>query len=84
MKDTDKVYNVKVMELQEKFVLRVPKGVEINQEILENSWYLDEYKNKEYISISFSEVDKQLWMEHEHPVLEKDGDITFDDDDYCE
>jgi len=84
MKDTDRVYNVKVMELQEEFVLRVPKGVEINKEILENSWYLDEYKNKEYISISFSEVDKELMSEEDFPSLDKEGTITFDDDDYCE
>jgi hypothetical protein len=36
-------------------------------------------KNKEDVSISFSEVEKELLVEHEHPVLEKDGDITFDD-----
>ena len=78
MKNTDKVYKVKVMELQEEFVLRVPIGVEINEEILGNSWYLDEYKNKEYISISFSEVDKEHWVKNKHPILEKDGDITFD------
>ena len=78
MKDTDKVYKVRVMKLEEEDILRVPNGVEINKEILEDSWYLDEYKNKEYISISFSEVDKELWVEHKHPILEKDGDITFD------
>lgn len=76
----DKYYKVKVMELQEQFVLRVPIGVEINEEILENSWYLDEYKNKEDISISFSEVDKELCVEYDLPLLEKDGDITFDYD----
>lgn len=78
MKNTDKVYKVKVTTLEEEFILQVPKGVEINQDILENSWYLDEYKNQEYVNVSFSEVDKELWVEHEHPLLENDGTITFD------
>jgi len=78
MKDTDKVYKVKVTTLEEEFILRVPKGVEINQEILDNSCYLEEWKNQKYVNVSFSEVDKEFWVEHEHPLLENDGDITFD------
>ena len=35
MKDTDKVYNVKVIpDIEDNILLRVPKGVEINEEIL--------------------------------------------------
>jgi hypothetical protein len=83
-KNKDQVYKVKVIKLQEEFILQVPKGVEMNQEILENSSYLDEYKNKEDVSISFSKVDKKLWLEDKHPSLDRDGTITFDDDDYCE
>ena len=78
MRSTDKVYKVRVVTQKEMFILRVPKGVEINQEILENSCYLEEWKNQEYVNVSFSEVDKELWVEHKHPILEKDGDITFD------
>ena len=88
MKNTDKVYKVRVMKIEEEEILRVPKGVEINKEILEDSWYFDKFEEEDddgrdfttLFSISFSEVDKELWVEHEHPcpILEYDGDITFD------
>ena len=52
VKDTDKVYRVKLTsisphysapQLEQKMLLRVPKGVEINSEILTNSGYFDDY-----------------------------------------
>ena len=36
MNKTDKVYKVRVVTQKEMFILRVPIGVEINEEILEN------------------------------------------------
>ena len=84
MKNTDRVYRVKVTpDVEHNYLLRVPEGVEINQDILEKSWFFDDEWSEDPIHhpssrIEFSEVDKELWVEHEHPLLENDGDITFD------
>jgi hypothetical protein len=59
MKDTDKVYKVRVMKLEEEFTLRVPEGVKIDEKILRNDWYLEEYKNRD-VEISYTEVDAFL------------------------
>ena len=72
MKDTDKVYNVKVIpDIEDNILLRVPKGVEINRNILVKSGELCITKN---VDISFTEVDKELWNEEEK-VLDNRGSI---------
>ena len=43
MNKTDKVYKVEITTPIEEFYLRVPKGVEINEEILTNSGYFDDW-----------------------------------------
>ena len=86
MNKTDKVYKVEVTTPIQEFYLRVPKGVEINQEILENLDYVEDWWDTSAESdlwfrdicrkdrtASFSEVDKELWDEQEHPELGKDG-----------
>jgi len=84
MKNTDRVYRVKVTpDVEHNYLLRVPEGVEINQDILEKSWFFDDEWSEEPIHhpssrIEFSEVDKELWVENEHPLLDEDGTITFD------
>ena len=90
MKDTDKVYNIKVIpDIEDNILLRVPKGVEINEEILSKDYMFEDYWSEDPIinprcRLEISEVeDKELWSE-DHPSLDRDGDITFDDDDYCE
>jgi hypothetical protein len=92
MKDTDKVYNIKITPLvEDNILLRVPKGVEINEEILRKDSYFEDWYDFDPptlygkdICLEISEVeDKELWSE-DHPSLDRDGDITFDDDDYCE
>ena len=90
MKDTDKVYKVKITpDIELNILLRVPKGVEINEEILSKDYMFEDYWREDPIinprcRIEISEVkDKELWSE-DHPSLDRDGDITFDDDDYCE
>ena len=84
MKDTDKVYRVKITPLvEDNILLRVPKGVEINEEILEKSWFFEDEWCEELFPtpsslIEFSEVeDKQLWN-YKHPSLHKNGDIHYE------
>jgi hypothetical protein len=59
MKDTDKVYKVRVMQIEEEFTLRVPEGVKIDGKILKNDFYLEEYENRDVV-ISYAEVDAFL------------------------
>ena len=59
MKDTDKVYKVRVMQIEEEFTLRVPEGVKIDGKILKNDFYLEEYKNRD-VEISYTDVDAFL------------------------
>ena len=88
MKNTDKVYKVQEIvrdQLFGDYFLRVPKGLELTKEILENSnrlWEVD----LEDIDVSFSEVDndkKTLTNTTRHsgsiPIysLDEDGEITF-------
>ena len=92
---TDKVYKMIVSPYypprmtEHEYLLRVPNGVEINQEILENSSFFEDEWCKELFPtpsslIEFGEVeDKELWSD-DYPSLDKEGTITFDDDDYCE
>jgi len=83
--DEDKVYRVKITQrpkVRTDMILLVPKGVEINQLILENTDY--DFDTHGDIDFSISEVDKELWNEEKHPSLHNDGKIIFDDDDYCE
>ena len=83
-KNNDRLVMVKITpKIEEEKLLLVPKGVEINQDILEKSWFFDDEWSEEPIHhpssrIEFSEVDKELWVKNKHPILEKDGDITFD------
>ena len=79
MKDTDKVYNVKVIpDIEDNILLRVPKGVEINEEILSKDYMFEDYWSEDPIinprcRLEISEVkDKELWSE-DHPSLHKNG-----------
>jgi hypothetical protein len=48
MKNKEKLYKVKIYPItHEEIYIRVPKGVEINQQILENSSYFDDWYNFE-------------------------------------
>jgi len=87
MKNTDKVYEVKINPIiDETVLLRVPEGVEINQEILENSWYFEKWYFESppiltpntKLRFELSEVDKELWNDSDYPSLDEDGDIHFD------
>jgi len=77
MNKTDKVYKVEVTTPIQEFYLRVPKGVEVNEEILEKSWFTEPEVPNLPTNVSFSEVEKELWNDY-HPSLYKDGDISFD------
>jgi hypothetical protein len=82
--DEDKVYRVKITqrpEVRTDMILLVPKGVEINQLILENSYY--DFDTQGDIDFSISEVDKELWNDDD-PTLDNDGEIIFGDEKYCE
>ena len=48
-----------VMKLEEEFTLRVPEGVKIDEKILRNDWYLEEYENRD-VEISYTDVDAFL------------------------
>jgi len=71
MKDTDKVYRVKITPLVEDIILlRVPKGVEINEEILRKDSYFEDWYDFDPptlygkdIRLEISEVDKELWSD---------------------
>ena len=80
-------------KVQESIILRVPKGVEINQEILENSGYFDDWYDFEPpiligkdVRLEFSEIPEEFlkqhsfyrWKRDKDPTLTKDGDITYD------
>ena len=96
MKDTDKVYKVKVTTLEEEFILRVPKGVEINKKILENSGYFDDWwedgngtpilSPETKSKITFRQLEKGTNLMDEYVVVERgdeDEDIVIQwDDDY--
>ena len=82
MKDTDKVYNVKVIpDIEDNILLRVPKGVEINEEILRKDCHFEYYYDYEPptlygvdIRLEISEVEnKQLWSEGKDLSLHKNG-----------
>ena len=80
MKDTDKVYNVKVIpDIEDNILLRVPKGVEINEEILRKDCHFEDYWSEDPIinprcRLEISEVkDKELWNDYDHPSLHKNG-----------
>lgn len=79
MKDTDKVYRVKITPLVEDIILlRVPKGVEINEEILRKDCHFEDYWSEDPIinprcRFEISEVDKQLWNEEHDISLHKNG-----------
>ena len=48
MRKTYKTYKVKISPMiQDTVILRVPKGVEINKEILKNSGYFDDWWREE-------------------------------------
>ncbi len=86
IKTTDKVYKVKITPMiEEEIFLRVPKDVELTQEILEDSGYFDGWYNEEPPSLiggtcrlEIGEVDKELWTTDKDPILDNDGDIHFD------
>ena len=59
MKDTDKVYKVRVMKIEEEFILRVPEGIKIDEKVLRKDWYLEEYEYRD-VEISYTEVDAFL------------------------
>ena len=80
MKDTDKVYNIKVIpDIEDNILLRVPKGVEINEEILSKDYMFEDYWREDPIinprcRIEISEVEnKQLWSEGKDLSLHKNG-----------
>ena len=86
MNKTDKVYKVQEIvreKLLDDYFLRVPKGLELTKEILENSnrlWEVD----IEDIDVSFSEVDKKTLnsVDNHSPrlrtlVLDENGNITI-------
>lgn len=87
MRKTDKVYNVKVTpHIEHNYLIRVPKGVEINKEILENSGNFDNEWSEEPMHtlascVEISEVDKELkelWNDGGDPSLHKDGTIHYE------
>jgi len=87
MKNTDKVYEVKINPvINETVLLRVPDGVEINQEILENSWFFEDWyfdsppilNPNTKLRLELNEVNKELWNGYDSPSLDEDGDIHFD------
>ena len=79
MKDTDKVYKVKITpDIELNILLRVPKGVEINEEILSKDYLFEDCWSEEHIynpssRLEISEVDKELWNDYVHPSLHKNG-----------
>jgi len=94
MKDTDKVYLVIVSpdfpHIEHEYLIRVPEGVEINEDILKKSWFFDDewvdlIRSPQGLGIPpsriecISEVNKELWSD-DYPSLHKDGNIHYEDE----
>ena len=80
MKNTDKVYEVKITPLscEDNILLRVPEGIEIDKETIYNSTHFEDSWSKVHnFSVKITEVDKELWDWKSHPSVESDGSIEY-------
>ena len=80
-KDEDKVYRVKITtrpRVTDDFLLSVPKGVEMNEEIIQNSGYCT-IRHYDVVDFDIDEMD-DLNFKFSIPVLDNDGNITKEGD----
>ena len=88
MKNTDKVYSVIVEPVyptkEREYLIRVPKNAEINEKILDKSYFFKDEWEGEFFSFpscrikSITEGNKKDWNEVGDPSLHKDGNIHYE------
>ena len=81
---TDKYYKVRITpKLESYLVLRVPKGVQINEEILEESPFFEDWYSESppfcgglNVHLELEELDEKSIKNIDYLTLDNEGEIT--------